>query len=361
MEAKIHGLNNLNDKYTFFYDETNNIRKLYIKEDHKLNVPVVSNFVLGGVVSDELSKNFDIRELRERLKLDKDIFEIKTKHIAKGNFKEAISSKQLNGFLKWLFEHRVYIHYSDIDPIYWSIVDIIDSVLAEAQNLYPFHFILKAELNSIVALNFNYFIQLLGKYNYPDIPKDKLKGFVEKILELVENHEYDDESEEEHFNHMMLKGLIQMARKQKSLEFIQGYKGKSLIDEFTTFYVNRIIRFENSRHCFDEEPVIANNVIRSELLRAKKIKKSFIFKKSHDEVGIQVSDVMVGVLGKLFTFMRLSTTEELIEFRKNLDDVSLENLHIIATLTDISATRCKAFLNRVVSHYDRVKEPILLS
>lgn len=70
---------------------------------------------------------------------------------------------------------------------------------------------------------------------------------------------------------------------------------------------------------------------------------------------------MVGVLGKLFTFMRLSPVDELIDFHGRLDDVSLENLHIIAMLTDISATRCKAFLNRVGSAYDRQKELILLN
>jgi len=47
-------------------------------------------------------------------------------------------------------------------------------------------------------------------------------------------------------------------------------------------------------------------------------------------------------------------------FYASLDDVSLENLQILATLIDISNTRCKAFLNRIGSIYDRQKELILL-
>jgi len=75
---------------------------------------------------------------------------------------------------------------------------------------------------------------------------------------------------------------------------------------------------------------------------------------------LQVSDVVVGVLGKLFTFMRLNSFEDLQDFYSSLDDVSMENLRIIGILTDISNTRCKAFLNRVGSVYDRQKELILL-
>ncbi|AGH96633.1 DUF3800 domain-containing protein [Pseudobdellovibrio exovorus] len=359
IDAEMHGLNNLDDEYIFFYDETNNTRKLYVTDDNTLNVPTVSNFVLGGIVCDEKSKPFDILELRQRLKLHKNIEEIKTKNIAKGNFEEAISSKKLNGFLKWLYEHKVYIHYSDTDPIYWSITDIIDSVLVENRDLFPDHFMLKAELNAVLVTHFDYTIYLLGKFNYPDIPPEVLPKFVEKILELVENHDYEGESTEEHFNHMMLKGVIQMAKKQEKMEFIQGQKGKSLIDGFAAFYINRIIRFEKSYHCFDVEPVLIEKIKNSPLIH-KEVKDSFSFKDSKDEVGIQVSDVVVGILGKLFTFMRLNSVKDLELFYSSLSEVGKENLRLIGILTDISNTRCKAFLNRLGSIYDRQKELILL-
>ena len=40
---------NLYAKYHFFYDETNNIRKFYLK-DNKFNSDCLDNFVLGGIV-----------------------------------------------------------------------------------------------------------------------------------------------------------------------------------------------------------------------------------------------------------------------------------------------------------------------
>lgn len=359
VEAQMFDLKNLEDKYTFFYDETNNIRKLYINDNNQLNVPVVSNFVLGGVVCDESNIKFDFVALKEKLKLHKNVIEIKTHNVAKGNFKESISSKKLNIFLTWLIESRINIHYLDIDPIYWSIVDIVDSIISEIPHLHGFHTTLKAELNEVVKNNLDYFITLLAKYNYPNISKINIKKFAEDILQLVENHEYLGSSEEGHFNYMMLKGVIQMAREKKSLPFIQGYKERLLIDEFAIFYANRILRFRNSFHNFDNEPIIVERIRSSDLIFAS-CRNRFGFYDSQIEVGIQASDVTVGILGKLFTYMRLNNIDDLIKFRRSLDVVASENLYLLNKVMDRSSSQCKAFINRVGSIYDREKESILL-
>lgn len=38
LSIKAFNLKNVDEKYKFYYDETNNIRKLYINEENKLNV-----------------------------------------------------------------------------------------------------------------------------------------------------------------------------------------------------------------------------------------------------------------------------------------------------------------------------------
>ena len=89
---KISGLINdssIDNSYVFFYDETNNIRKLYILDDKTFNSePIV--FVLGGIVYKNNRVNFD--ELKNLLKIQKSNNDIKLKHIAKGEFPEIISS-----------------------------------------------------------------------------------------------------------------------------------------------------------------------------------------------------------------------------------------------------------------------------
>jgi len=53
LEIRAFDLKNMDKEYTFFYDETNNIRKFRFKEEGGLNIPIeqiTKNFILGGVV-----------------------------------------------------------------------------------------------------------------------------------------------------------------------------------------------------------------------------------------------------------------------------------------------------------------------
>lgn len=60
LRNKLISKNNLQDTnsvYTFFYDETNNTRKLYLKENYFNAEP--APFVLGGIVA--INKNFFLK------------------------------------------------------------------------------------------------------------------------------------------------------------------------------------------------------------------------------------------------------------------------------------------------------------
>ena len=58
-EIAMHGLRNVDEEYSFYYDETNNIRKLHIR-DGNLNVVDLKDFVLGGVAHKGKIINFDL-------------------------------------------------------------------------------------------------------------------------------------------------------------------------------------------------------------------------------------------------------------------------------------------------------------
>src|SRR5689334_18368316 len=81
--------------FTFYHDETNNIRKFYIKE-YGFNHSFTANFVLGGIVHEGISP--DIKPLFDKLNLQKTIKEVKLKHIAKGEFLDCLKSEKLNYF-----------------------------------------------------------------------------------------------------------------------------------------------------------------------------------------------------------------------------------------------------------------------
>ncbi|MEQ1723265.1 MAG: hypothetical protein ABL930_08810, partial [Pseudobdellovibrio sp.] len=169
LSRKMFNLKNTEKVFTFYYDETNNIRKLHIRDDQKLNVSNLGNFVLGGIVHEGSARDFNIAELRARLRLDKGVKEIKLKHIASGNFLELLESQKLNIFLAWLNENRLMIHFSHLDPIFWSIVDIIDSVLIQIPEFMEHHHILKSDLNEIVKADLDQAIAILFNFNYTDV------------------------------------------------------------------------------------------------------------------------------------------------------------------------------------------------
>jgi len=59
-------LRGADDRFTFYYDETNNIRKLYLLETG-FNVAKHDNFVIGGIVLREGQEIGDISALRGEL------------------------------------------------------------------------------------------------------------------------------------------------------------------------------------------------------------------------------------------------------------------------------------------------------
>ncbi|WP_293094185.1 hypothetical protein [Moorena sp. SIOASIH] len=119
--------------FTFYYDETTNCRKFYVKEfdfNHSFKSNK-SNFILGGLVHEGSQPN--IEPLFDRLQLQNNITEVKFKNIAHGQFIDCLKSQKLNCFLKYLLENDLYIHYSSINFLYWSIVDIVDSAIANSE------------------------------------------------------------------------------------------------------------------------------------------------------------------------------------------------------------------------------------
>ena len=74
MTIKVFELENMDEEYKFFYDETNNIRKFRFKKEGGLNIPIeqiTKNFVLGGVVYKKGCNSFDFEKLKSNLQLDK--------------------------------------------------------------------------------------------------------------------------------------------------------------------------------------------------------------------------------------------------------------------------------------------------
>ena len=109
-DIQLHGLQRANERYTLYYDETNNIRKLHIRPEG-LNIRQPKCFVLGGVVHTGTTKSFDIDGLRSSLKIQENANEIKLKHLGKGSFLDLLKSQKLSAFLDWLDSEGLFVHF----------------------------------------------------------------------------------------------------------------------------------------------------------------------------------------------------------------------------------------------------------
>lgn len=163
-------LPNVDQGYAFFYDETNNVRRLHLR-DGKLNIDRPECFVLGGVVRRAPAPPVDLNSLRRALRFPADGPEIKLKQLGRGAFLDHLKSERVANFVAWLEREQFLIHYQVVDILYWSLVDIVDSILAASKGrvLLPFGWQLKAILYALLESDPDRTVELLASYSYPDL------------------------------------------------------------------------------------------------------------------------------------------------------------------------------------------------
>jgi Protein of unknown function (DUF3800) len=356
-QIQLHQLSRVDTKYTFYHDETNNVRKLHI-EAHGLNVAELNVFVLGGVVHEGEPRPLDIWPLRDALRIQKTAHEIKLEHVAKGTFLDLLRSTKLIAFLRWIADNGLMIHYHELDPLYWSTVDIIDSILSRIDNpmLVHYHALLKSDLTAVLRSDLAATIGLFHRYSYPGLAPESRKPFLDGLLELLEHNS----ATLPEFNATMLKGMIQAGRGIDSLAFIEGNPPNLLIDNFSIFYVNRIAIFKYSNHILDMEKSIQDHFTKTPITSGGVPVTHYRFADSKAETGIQLADIIVGVLGKMHTYLTETPWEKVAEVRAALTGASLENAELLRDLISASHDANVAFLHHVASVHDLDKLDLFL-
>jgi hypothetical protein len=283
---------------------------------------------------------------------------MKLEHVAKGDFLRVLRAPKLETFLQWLLEHGLFVHYSALDPLYWSIVDIIDSILAEhgETTLFAANRNLKNDLYTILRHDQNNMVDLFQRYSYPDVGREKRPAFVAELRGLLE-HRRDLLP---HFNFMMLKGVLQIAEKLDSLPYLEDETPNVLIDGFGLFFVQRICLFKNSEHILDIEEVVKTYLAGQIFFDGERKLTHYRFVKSHDEPGVQISDVVVGLLGKFFSLIQNTEPPELVEMRQNLSAQQKRNLGFLRELLNRSLEENSAFAHFVLSLEDQERAAFFL-
>lgn len=343
--------------YTFYYDETNNIRKFYVRETD-FNSAFTDNFVLGGLVHEGPAP--DVQPLIDSFKLQKSVKEVKFKHIAKGGLIDCLRSQKLYLFLKYIGSSDLYIHYSSLNILYWSIVDIVDSAIAHSdasQQLGPqFANTMKNDLYKLARIEIDSMISLFPKYRYPNIKQNEVLSFIEEMSDLFVDYLDDMEF---HFGLESFRQILKEARKKGSLPFVMDKDDFVLINDFSSFYFRPVYMFKNSKHIFDNEDSIVELLSAYKIMDGTQEIENFIFVDSKLNQLTQLSDVLTGLIGKFGSYLNTNSRDKIHSDVCSLNLVQGNNIDLLLGLIDRSHDKNMGFLHAIDSYEEMSKIEVI--
>lgn len=316
-----------------YYDETNNIRRLKLSAEG-VKVPTLRSFVIAGVAHLHDDAFAVWAQLRQRLRIQPTATEVKFKHIADGDFEQALAQERLSIFLDWLEEADLLVHCSALNVLHWTLIDIIDSLMvADRIGVIPYHAELKSELYFAVQKAPDAFFALLHAYAYPDVPRAQVASFLSAVHTFVEELVPEDRNLATH----LLKHTLERAASAGDLElaFLHDNQAGTLIDNFSVQFLHCMYTFTRGRHVFDNESLIEGILAHHEVWDGTR-RVDYRFADSQTEVGIQVSDVVTGLFGKLFNYVQDHSLPELLRRKAAYSPRQYENLARLRALIDRS-------------------------
>ncbi|BCK86787.1 hypothetical protein MIZ01_0553 [Sideroxyarcus emersonii] len=350
-------LANFDGAYTFYYDETNNIRKFHVRE-FDFNSAFTDNFVLGGLVHEGTAP--DVQSLIDSFNLQDSVKEVKFKHIAKGDFLDCMKSQRLTSFFRFIGSNDLYVHYSSINILYWSIVDIVDSAISHSEISQqlgpPFANMLKNDLYKLSKIEIDSMISLFRRFGYPNIKQDEVLPFIESISNLFVDYLDDMEF---HLGLESLRQILKEAKNKGSLPFVTGEEDFVLIRDFSQFYLRPICIFKNSTHIFDNENSIAESLAEYKILDGSQEIRNYSFVNSQSNQFTQLSDILVGVVGKLHSYLNTSTRDKIQSDFCKLNTTQTENIDLFLNSIDESHDKNMGFLHSTDSYEEMSKFEVI--
>lgn len=333
------------EKYTFYYDESNNCRKFWLDDKRMhFNSNYTEDFVLAGVATKDEIVQISLEELRQLLGLQNNVHEIKfSKHFAEKDFLLCTKKPRLKKFLTWIDNSGLYIHYTQVNNLYYALVEIIDSITnaVEMEDFGYNYYEVKSRFYSMFRGKEEQLQLLMFKYKFPNIGKADVKSFCNELLHLLGSRK--DMNTEEKF----ITGMILRASERGELVFLHNNDDFIMQKNYLEFYLSPIRTFYNSKHIFDEETEIQEKLDEFSIQRDGKEVDCFKFVNSTKEVMVQLSDVVAGILGKLFKYINSTTINEMRKDTDILTPIQIDNILLIGKIRAKSEIENKGFLHSI--------------
>lgn len=376
-----------NDVYTFYYDESNNVRKLYLSKqidgynvDHDEDKNTGVNFMLGGIAYKGNNPNADFETLKKAIMLQPTAKEIKLKQIATGDFIFMLNSRKLTGFLNWLNESDFFIHYFNLNMEYWSYLDIIeDGIVFCLENNFlhfnnDFHFreyqdLHKDELYKVICNDKIRFVQLLKSFDYPYFEgkeQDFLKSIYNLTAEYAEkvlNFPLSTEDEKLQINSLCEFLEICIENGMNDFTFTMDVRfdnevkdnDNHLVDGFSIFYRQRATDFSESKHMFDVEEIVKEEFNEQKEFDEILTNLDINFINSDDNYFVQVSDVVAGLFQRYFNYLNTNKIIDVKSVRASLNSTQQKNIELLNALINKSDEENKNFLFYIMSKIEHEK------
>lgn len=326
---KLNGIKPFNEEMTFYYDESGNCRKFYLT-DNGFNDPeaIKGDFVLAGIAHNGKSYEIDLVSLHEALEYKEGQKELKFKHLYhnSADFVSFMGSKRATEFLEWLDKNGLYIHYSALNNLFYSLVDIVDSLWETHPICIMYFWDIKNALYDFTIEHQDEVIDILIRHTYPDV-KDTV-SFCYELCDLISKYN-DDSIYNPGFFLELFRQMLKAAGKMGKLPFIQDNEPNMLIKEYYLFYLERCEIFSKSLHIFDEEKTVEKKLSNIQLYEHGKILNHYKFVKSHENIFVQISDMIAGLLRRLFIFLDEKSIGEIKSLAEKLNENQINNFNIL--------------------------------
>lgn len=326
---KLNGIKPFNEEMTFYYDESGNCRKFYLT-DNGFNDPeaIKGDFVLAGIAHNGKSYEIDLVSLHEALEYKEGQKELKFKHLYhnSADFVSFMGSKRATEFLEWLDKSGLYIHYSALNNLFYSLVDIVDSLWETHPMCIMYFGDIKNALYDFTIEHQDEVIDILIRHTYPDV-KDTV-SFCYELCDLISKYN-DDSIYNPGFFLELFRQMLKAAGKMGKLPFIQDNEPNMLIKEYYLFYLERCEIFSKSLHIFDEEKAVEKNLSNIQLYEHGKILNHYKFVKSNENIFVQISDMIAGLLRRLFIFLDEKSIGEIKSLAEKLNENQINNFNIL--------------------------------
>lgn len=322
----------MDSHYTLYFDESGNTRCFWLK-DGKYNVDPFTHFVLGGIVAD---KAVDFEYAKKRIGCNVTVQEIKSRNVYKGDFETCLKSSTLKNFFDLIIEQKWLIHFSAVELFYYAIVDIVDSVMEVDADNYQ----IKNELYRILRHDISMTHHLMVRYEYPNVSDNKKKDFLNSCIKVLDNYIADTGRANELTYKLRLD--FQLAQEKGELPFIQDEDTGSLLQSFFQFYLRPIYMFKNSQIILDEELSIQEKLQSYCLLLDGSTLENYEFVNSKNNVMVQLSDVMMGIIARYLRFVN-TNIDDIDSTISKFDTNQLSSFYQLNKILNISVSENSAF------------------